>query len=92
MATLISEHERELLSRAILRTLDSWPKLHQQIFSEAHYHGKSPEAISGSLGVSPDSVRQILRDCEAQLRRALKSFWEDESVALHLTPKYAVNQ
>lgn len=92
MATVISEHERELLSRAILRTLETWPQLHRQIFSEAHYRGKSPETISSSLGVSPDRVREILRECETGLRKALKSFCENDAISLRLVPKYAVSQ
>lgn len=91
MAALISDRERELLSQAIVKTLDSWPQLNRQIFSEAHYAGKSPESISSSLGVSPERVRQILRESESRLQQALKSFREDDSLSMRLTPKYAVN-
>ena len=71
---LDTEHERALLSQAIIETLDSWPQLHRQIFSEAHYHGRSVESISSSLGMRVDTVRLILQECEGRLRSALNHF------------------
>jgi DNA-directed RNA polymerase specialized sigma24 family protein len=85
---LDTERERELLSQAILNALDSWPQLHRRIFSEAHYRGKSAESIALSLGVGPETVRTILRDCEARLRIALK----ETLASLQFSSGYAVNR
>jgi DNA-directed RNA polymerase specialized sigma24 family protein len=92
VSVLDTERERELLSQAIVRTLDSWPQLHRRIFAEAHYRGESAESIAKSLGVGLDTVRTILRDCDSRLRNALKSFREDTLDSLPFSPKYAVNR
>jgi len=89
---LDTERERELLSQVIVETLDSWPQLHRQIFSEAHYRGRSVESISSSLGVGADTVRSILRDCEDRLRNALKSFREGPSIALPFSPNHTLSR
>ncbi len=86
---LNTERDRELLSQAIVRTLDSWPQLHRQIFSEAHYAGKSAESIAASLGVEPDSVRMILQECEDRLRRSLQSFRTRKPTHLRVVRAYS---
>ena len=89
MALLITDSERELLSKAIVETLRSWPQLHRQIFSEAHYRGRSIESISNSFNMSSEAVRAILQECDGRLRNALKSFRNSRPGSLR--PCYAVN-
>ncbi len=85
------ERERELLSQAILETLNSWPLLYRRVFSDAHYRGESAERIAASLGMGTDTVRTILRDCDRRLRKALNSFREEKDPPLRY-PAAAVNR
>ncbi len=86
---LNSEWERELLSQTIRQTLESWPPLHRQIFSEAHYGGMSIESIGDAHALSLETVRAILQDCEHRLRNALKMF---RSGTFSLPLKYATDR
>ncbi len=71
------ERNRELLSQAILDVLRSWPELHQRVFVQAHYQGRSVEAISGALGLSPVDARMILESCDRRLRAALRGLRDE---------------
>ena len=72
--TMELEHNRELLSQAIVDVLASWPELHRQIFEMAHYQGSPVEGISGRLGVNASDVHRILEVCDRKLRASLRGF------------------
>jgi DNA-directed RNA polymerase specialized sigma24 family protein len=72
--TLEMEHNRELLSQAIVDILRSWPELHRSVFVQAHYQGRPIEKISGYLGLSAPDVHRILDGCERKLRSALRNY------------------
>jgi DNA-directed RNA polymerase specialized sigma24 family protein len=76
-ANLEQERERELLSRAIVDILRSWPEEHRRVFEQAHYQGRSAESISKSLDLSTAHVRLILENCDRRLRSALRGFRGD---------------
>ncbi len=80
--TLDMEHNRELLSQAIVDVLTSWPELHRMIFVMAHYQGRSIERISGCLGISIADVRRILDGCDRDLRVSLRNFRESQPGAM----------
>ncbi len=69
-----TERERELLSQAILRTLQSWPEFHRRIFSEVHYRGRSVETVAQTYAMSTGEVSALLEDCERKLWKALRLF------------------
>jgi len=73
------EISRNLLSRAIMECLDSWPELQRRIFISVHYGGKPVSEIAASLGLSQEEVSQALQSCERQLHQALKPFRAAES-------------
>ncbi len=74
--TLELEHNRQLLSHAIVDVLASWSELHRRVFIMAHYQGRSLERISSCLGLSVADVRRILDDCDRDLRASLRTFRE----------------
>jgi DNA-directed RNA polymerase specialized sigma24 family protein len=67
-----TEKERELLSRTIVRTLDSWPEAHRRIFAETHYRGKSIESVASAFAMQPSEVYALLKECERKLRHSLQ--------------------
>jgi RNA polymerase sigma factor (sigma-70 family) len=69
-----SSRERELLSRVILRALESWPERDRQIFVEIHYEGHTIESISREIGISAQEADSILERCEQDLYGALRRF------------------
>lgn len=84
------EHNRELLSQAIVDVLRSWPELQRRVFEQAHYQGRSAEMISGSIGLSAADVRTILESCDRKLRLALRGFCrEAHGAAAHSRPRRA---
>jgi DNA-directed RNA polymerase specialized sigma24 family protein len=74
-----SNRIRELLSKAIVDEIKSWPAVDRQVFVSAHYKGKRPEEIGRSFGLEVDQVRQILQQRELTLRTALRSFRDENS-------------
>jgi DNA-directed RNA polymerase specialized sigma24 family protein len=58
----------------ITSVLREWPELERKVFSQAHYYGESPEAISRSLQLDAKRVNTILQQCEGRLHAALKDF------------------
>jgi DNA-directed RNA polymerase specialized sigma24 family protein len=73
--TAISEKiGRDDLLREISSILLKWPEIERKVFSQAHYHGQSPEAISCSLQLDEEMVRTILRQCDNHLHAALRDF------------------
>jgi DNA-directed RNA polymerase specialized sigma24 family protein len=67
-----TERERELLSRTIVRTLDSWPETHRRIFAEIHYRGKSIESVASAFAMQQSEVYALLEECERKLRHSLR--------------------
>jgi DNA-directed RNA polymerase specialized sigma24 family protein len=71
-----SRSTRELLHRAILRVLRSWPERERVVFRQVHYCGRSAEDVSSKLGLEPGEVHEILRSCDFKLRASLREFRE----------------
>jgi DNA-directed RNA polymerase specialized sigma24 family protein len=65
---------RDDLLNEISRILLKWPELERRVFSQAHYYGQSPEAISSSLRLDEKRVRTILQQCDSRLHAALRDF------------------
>jgi DNA-directed RNA polymerase specialized sigma24 family protein len=74
MPAAITKMERDDLLREISSILLEWPELERRVFSQAHYHGQSPEAISRSLRLDEKRVRMILQQCDGRLHSALRDF------------------
>ena len=72
---------RDLLSRAIVRALESWPETHRRVFIRSHYSGDSPEVIATSFGKTTSEVRWILEQCEHWLRTSLHELKSGYSAA-----------
>ena len=70
------EQTRDMLSRAIVQALESWPDLHRRVFVQSHYRGDNEESISRRVGVTAGEVRRILRQCDQWLCAALRTFKE----------------
>jgi DNA-directed RNA polymerase specialized sigma24 family protein len=71
--------KRETLLQEIHNAFLQWPELEQKIFSQAHYYGQSPEAISRSLQLDVKEVRATLKQCECRLYASLRSFLKGSS-------------
>jgi DNA-directed RNA polymerase specialized sigma24 family protein len=65
---------RDDLLREIFSILLKWPELERRVFSQAHYHGQSPETISRSLQLDEKRVRAILQQCDDRLHTSLRDF------------------
>jgi hypothetical protein len=74
MRAVVTGAEREALLREIHNTFLQWPELDRRIFSQAHYCGQSPEALSRSLQLDVEEVSTTLKRCESRLHAALSSF------------------
>jgi len=74
MRAVIAGTKRETLLQEIYNIYLQWPELEQRIFSQAHYHGHSAEAISLSLQLDVEEVRATLKQCERQLYASLRNF------------------
>jgi DNA-directed RNA polymerase specialized sigma24 family protein len=84
-----NERDRELLSQAIVKTLDSWPEFHRRIFSEVHYGGKSVESVAAAWAMRPAEVHALLEDCERRLRKALRILRPHTSSNIPVAPQFA---
>ncbi len=84
------EASRELLSQAILESLNSWPELQRRVFVETHYHNRPVEEIAREMGIACHEVIQILEHCERRLFRALKAFRDGESAEVSEEPPHPV--
>ena len=78
------DQSRQHLGHAILEALASWPEAHRRVFIDVHYRGDSPESISRSCGLPVDEITRILRECDALLREAVRSFKQDGPPQLRL--------
>ena len=74
MRAVIAGTKRETLLQEIHNAFLQWPELDRGVFSQAHYFGQSPEAISHSLQLDVEEVRTILKRCERRLYASLRSF------------------
>jgi DNA-directed RNA polymerase specialized sigma24 family protein len=74
---LYSERGRELLSKRILKILESWPEPYRMVFVRSHYWGDTAEMISASLDLTPAEVSQMLERCDQKLLSALRPFREE---------------
>ncbi len=84
------EGSRELLSQAIVESLNSWPEIHRRVFVETHYRNRSVEEISRDLGIGCREVTQILENCEHRLFHALKVFRDVTSDEAPAEPPHPV--
>ena len=84
-----NETERELLSKEILRTLNSWPEFHRRIFSEVHYDGKSVEGVAAAWAMHPAEVDSMLEDCERRLWKALRIMRPRAAANIPVAPQFA---
>jgi hypothetical protein len=66
--------KRESLLQEISGILRQWPQIDRKVFSQAHYCGQSAEAISRTLQLKEEEVRQILKECEHRLHYSLRNF------------------
>jgi DNA-directed RNA polymerase specialized sigma24 family protein len=73
-ARLRIEPQRDLLSQAIVESLQSWPEYYRRVFIEIHYCGRPVEDVARSLGLQTVAVKLILERCEIMLHQALKVF------------------
>jgi hypothetical protein len=76
MRAFIAGTKREALLQKIYYAILQWPELERRIFSQAHYYGQSPEAISRSLQLDAEEVRATLKQCERRLYTSLQSYRE----------------
>jgi hypothetical protein len=74
MRAVIAGTKRETLLREIYNAFLQWPELDRRIFSQAHYGGQSPQAISRSLQLDVEEVSATLKQCERRLYISLGSF------------------
>ena len=89
MSAVILKRKREDLFMEIANTLHEWPDLERRIFSQAHYHGQSPESISRSFKLDVDKVIRILRQCDRKLQNSLRKFRMSCSCSPALIPPCA---
>ena len=66
-----SKLNRKQLFMKIVSTLRTWSDLEQEIFTQAHYYGKSPITISNHLKLDVDEVNGILKRCNLKLLTSL---------------------
>jgi hypothetical protein len=79
MPAVIAKIKRENLFQEISKVLRQWPERERRIFSQAHYQGQSPEAISHSLQLDVIEVGTILEQCNRRLHASLRSFRKSSS-------------
>ncbi len=85
------EGSREMLSQAIVESLNSWPELQRRVFVETHYHNRPIEEIAREMGMTCCDVVQILEHCERSLFRALKAFRDGETAEAPQEPPHPVS-
>jgi DNA-directed RNA polymerase specialized sigma24 family protein len=86
MRAVIAETKRETLLQEIKNAFLQWPELERRVFSQAHYYGQSPQAISRSLQLGVEEVSTILKQCEHQLYASLRSFRKSSGEEASLIP------
>ncbi len=73
-STLDLNVPRSLLYDAIMAELRTWADFPRQIFTQAHYAGKTVQEIAAQSGHGTKEVSQILEIHERKLRKALRAF------------------
>jgi DNA-directed RNA polymerase specialized sigma24 family protein len=91
MSIAIINSKREELFGEIANVLQEWPDLERRIFTQAHYHGQSPESISHSLKLDVEKVSTILKQCDRKLQTSLREFRKGGSFSAPLIPLPAEN-
>jgi len=86
MPPVVAEIKRENLFQEIFNVFRRWPELELRIFSHAHYHGQSLEAISRSLQLDIEEVNTILKQCDRRLYASLRNFRKSGSEKPSLIP------
>ena len=86
MRAVTAGTKRETLLQEINSAFLEWPELERRVFSQAHYHGQSPEAISRSLQVDLEAVNIILKRCEQRLYASLRNFRKNDREKASLIP------
>jgi DNA-directed RNA polymerase specialized sigma subunit len=76
--------KRQNLFQSIFNALNRWPELERSIFSRAHYHGQSVQAIAHSLQLDEEEVRTILRRCDRRLYSSLDGFRKSDCESLSI--------
>ena len=74
MRAVIAGTKRKTLLQEICNAFLQWPELERRIFSQAHYYGQTPEAISRSLQLDVEEVRATLKQSERRLYTSLRNF------------------
>jgi hypothetical protein len=74
MPAVIEQIKRKDLFQGIFNAIRQWPELDRSIFAQAHYHGKSAEAISRSFKLDVEKVNTILKQCDRRLYTSLRNF------------------
>ena len=86
MLAVTAKIKREDLFQEIFTVFRQWPELEQRVFSQAHYHGQSLEAISRSLQLDVEEVGKILKRCDCRLYASLRNFRASSCGKPSLTP------
>jgi hypothetical protein len=86
MSDVIAGINCETLLEEISAAFHQWPELERRVFSQAHYRGQSPEAISRSLQLDVEEVSAILKQCDRRLYAFLRSFRKRSSEKPSLIP------
>jgi hypothetical protein len=86
MPAVTAKIKRENLYQEIFAVFRQWSELEQRIFSQAHYHGQSLEAISRSLQLDAKEVGTILKQCDRRLYASLKNFRTNSCEKSSLAP------
>jgi DNA-directed RNA polymerase specialized sigma24 family protein len=66
------ENPRDLLARAIVEEIRSWPQRARQIFTQVHYGGMQIEEVAAHFAVSTQEINRYLGVYERKLRTALQ--------------------
>jgi len=74
MPAVAAKTKRDDLLQEIFGVFREWPDLERKVFSQAHYQGQSPQAISRSLHLNVAEVRTILEQCDRRLHDSLRDF------------------
>ena len=72
----ISKLKRESLIQDIFSVIHQWPEIDRNVFCQAHYEGRSVDAISRSLQMNVEDVHRILEQCNRQLHASLRNLSE----------------
>jgi DNA-directed RNA polymerase specialized sigma24 family protein len=72
LGALKIENPRDLLTRAIIQEIRSWPQRARQIFTQVHYGGMRVEDVAAHFGMSTEEIEDLLRLYHRRLCQALR--------------------